>query len=433
MAGEPAVRVAVIGAGWAGLSAAVELASRGISVTVFEASRHLGGRARRVVLDNADLDNGQHILIGAYAATLAMIARVGVDVDAALSRLPLELSYADGFRLRAPRLPAPLNLLAGFLTARGLTLSESIAAARLMQSLKATRFRVQPDRSVAQLLAEHRQGERARRYLWEPLCVSALNTPAERASAQVFANVLRDGLTGSREASDLLIPRLDLSRLFAEPAATYVSAHGGEVLTGTPARALIAETGKYRVNEHRWLFDNVILATAPQHAGTLLGDNALHRPLRAQLDAFAYEPICTCYLGYPASTRLPRPMLGFQGGLLQWLFDRGQLGGPDGLFAAVISASGEHEQLSNDLLASRVHQEISAAMPGLSAPTNFRVITERRATFACTPGLSRPGTRTALPGLLLAGDYVGGGDVLSDYPGTLEAAVRSGLAAAAAI
>ena len=106
-------RVAVVGAGWAGLAAAATLAERGHPVTVFEASRSLGGRARRVTIDGVDLDNGQHILIGAYAEALRLMRLVGADPERLLVRLPLELRYASGFHLRAPPLPAPLHLLAG--------------------------------------------------------------------------------------------------------------------------------------------------------------------------------------------------------------------------------------------------------------------------------------------------------------------------------
>jgi len=227
---------AVVGAGWAGLAAAVTLAERGVRATVFEASRSLGGRARRVSIDGVDLDNGQHVLIGAYRETLRLMRQVGADPDKLLLRLPLELRYADGFHLRAPRLPYPLNLLTALLRANGLDLAQDFAALRFMASLRAREFRIEPDCTVARLLDEHSQTGALRTRVWEPLCVSALNTPVERASAQIFVNVLRDGLTGARQASDLLIARTDLGRLFPEPAAEYVKARGGAIELGTPVR-----------------------------------------------------------------------------------------------------------------------------------------------------------------------------------------------------
>ena len=416
-------RVAVIGAGWAGLAAAVTLAERGVPVTVFEASRSLGGRARRVSVDGVDLDNGQHVLIGAYRETLRLMRLVGADPDKLLLRVPLELRYADGFHLRAPRLPYPLNLLGALLGANGVGLAQSFAALRFMASLKVGGFRVDPDRSVAQLLDEHGQSGALRTHLWEPLCVSALNTPVAAASAQVFVNVLRDGLTGSRAASDFLIARTDLGRVFPEPAAEFVKARGGTIEPGVLVRRIGRVPGGFRINEAHE-FSGVVIACGPQHAGQLLVQLPELADALSRINAFSYEPIVTCYLQYPESVVLPSPMLGFSGGVLQWVFDRGRLGGPKGLLAAVISASGPHEELSKEALVSKIHVELHVALGALPDMLWSQVITEKRATFSCSPGLKRPEGATAVSGLLLAGDYIA-----SEYPGTLEAAVRSGVAA----
>jgi squalene-associated FAD-dependent desaturase len=416
-------RVAVVGAGWAGLAAAVTLAERGVPVTVFEASRSLGGRARRVSIDGVDLDNGQHVLIGAYRECLRLMRLVGADPERLLMRLPLELRYADGFHLRAPRLPYPLNLAAALFGATGLPISESASAVGLMASLRLRNFRVDPDRPVAKFLDEHGQSGALRTHLWEPLCVSALNTPVASASAQVFANVLRDGLTGKREASDFLIARSDLGRVFPQPAADYIRAHGGEIRLGEPVRRLARFPGGFRVND-ALEFSSVVIALAPQHAAQILVQLPELADALSRINSFGYEPIVTCYLQYPESVSLPSPMLGFTRGVLQWVFDRGRIGGPKGLLAAVISASGEHEALSKESLVSRIESELQAALGPQPKILWSQVIAEKRATFSCRPGVARPPGTTALPGLLLAGDYVA-----SDYPGTLEAAVLSGVAA----
>jgi len=415
-----------VGAGWAGLAAAVTLAEHGVPVTVFEASRSLGGRARRVSIDGVDLDNGQHVLIGAYRETLRLIRKVGADPDKVLLRMPLELRYADGFHLRAPRLPYPLNLLAALVGARKLPFSQAFAAMRFLLSLRVRNFRVEPDCSVARLLDEHAQTGMLRSHLWEPLCVSALNTPVDLASAQVFVNVLRDGLTGRREASDLLIARTDLSRLFPEPAAEYVKARGGTIELGEPVHRIARMPNGFRLNDAQ-MFSSVVVACGPHQAGQLLVQLPELADALSRISAFSYEPIVTCYLQYPESVSLPAPMLGFNGGIAQWVFDRGRLGGPKGLLAAVISASGAHEELTKDKLASRVAIELEAALGELPRPQWTQVITERRATFSCAPALARPEALAAVPGLMLAGDYVA-----SEYPGTLEGAVRSGVAAARA-
>lgn len=425
------MHVGVLGAGWSGLAAAAALADAGLTVEVFEAARQVGGRARRVPQDGFELDNGQHILLGAYADTLAAMRRVGADPEALLLRLPLALEFSDRFRLAAaPALPAPLNLAAGLVTARGLPAADKLLAAAMLARLKLRGFRVRPDISVAALLSAHRQGSAARRFLWEPLCIAALNTAPEHASAAVFAAVLRDAFDRGRRDSDLLVPRADLSRLFPEPAAAFVLARGGRVHLGAAAGPLARDGDGVGFdaagNSHR--FDAVVCALPPPRAAETL--QALARPdLLDCLNGFAFEPIVTCYLHYPHEVRLPRPMLGMDGGIGQWAFDRGALGGPPGQLAVVVSAAARLREYDAPRLAALLHAELAELMPGLPAPVGHRVISERRATFRCTPGLRRPDVaECADAGVYLAGDHM-----VADYPATLEAAVRSGLAAARAI
>jgi squalene-associated FAD-dependent desaturase len=418
-------RVAIIGGGWAGLAAAVTLAERGIKAHVFEAARHLGGRARRVAVEGIAVDNGQHILIGAYRETLRLMREVGVDVDRALLRMPLELRLASGFRMKAPRWPAPLHLAGALAGARGLTLSEKWAALRFMRSLRRSHYRLDADVPVAELLVHHRQPDAVRAKLWEPLCVAALNTPSAAASAQVFANVLRDTFEGDRAASDLLLPRADLGALFPDAAATYVRERGGVVSTDTAVRSLVQEAGRGWAVDALGSFDAIVVACAPRHAAPLLGTLEPLEPLAVSLSSLTFEPIYTCYLQYPESIGLPFPMIGFESGPVHWAFDRGALSGRAGLVAAVTSASGPHEDGNHSAFTREAHHALSTVVPGLPQPRWSRVIAERRATFACTPGLHRPANETAINGLFLAGDYTA-----SDYPGTLESAVRSGVRAA---
>ncbi|MGD9951229.1 MAG: hydroxysqualene dehydroxylase HpnE [Burkholderiales bacterium] len=401
-----AARVAVVGAGYAGMAAAVTLAQRGARAVVFESGPVPGGRARRVTTGGRTLDNGQHILVGAYATLFSLMRAVGVPADAVL-RMPLELRYADGTRLRRLFLPEPLGLLGGLLSARGLPWRERLGAVRFMLTLRRLGFRLAPDCSVQQLLERHGQDGRIGHYLWKPLCVSALNTPPERASANVFLAVLRDTLAGGDDASDLLLPRVDLSKLFPEPAAAWLAAQGSELRLGETVREL---------EPLRTAFDAVILAVGPHQLKVLAP--ALARE-------FEYQPIYTCYLQYSPGTRLPLPMLGLAQGVVQWVFDRGALGGDKGLLAAVISAQGDHQQMTHDELAAACHREIAAALPSLPEPQWTQVIAEKRATVAVGAGLERPGATTALPGVFLAGDYTD-----PEYPPTLEAAARSGVRAA---
>lgn len=423
--------VAIIGAGYAGMAAAVELVSQGIPATVFEASRTLGGRARKVEskdFQDVSLDNGQHILLGAYSETLRLMHMVH-PADLPLKRLPLRLEYPGKLRIAASCLPAPLHLAVALLGAQGLNWAEKFAAVRFMQALKHAHFRLADDTSVLNLLETHAQPRRLRDYLWEPLCIAALNTPVANASAQVFVNVLRDSLAAESQTSDLLLPLTDLSTLFPDAAERYIAAYGGQVLRNTPVHAIHREDHDFSLrckddNAHG-PYSHVIIAVAPYHLAALTGKLTGLDKITKNIDTFTWEPIITCYLAYPAQMRLPQPMIGHAGGLTQWLFDRGQTGGTPGLFAAVISAQGRHLELTREELASRVHEEIQGIVPDLPTPLWSQTITEKRATFACTPKLVRPATTTPMPGLLLAGDYIA-----SDYPATLESAIRSGINAA---
>ncbi len=395
--------VAVIGAGYAGMAAAVTLAERGIPVTVFEAGPVPGGRARRVISQGHELDNGQHVLVGAYSELWRILRTVGVPQDALL-RLPLEIRYARDFSFRALWFPAPFDLLVGLLAAKGVSLGERLGAVRFLAALKRARFRVEPDISFLQLLKQHGQDGAIGRYLWAPVCVAALNTPIEQASANVFLAVLRDTLAGPPGSSDLLLPRVDLSRLFPEPAAEFVKSHGGEIQLRTTIH-----------NLSELKFDAVIVAVGPHQLNQLLPD----------APEYSYQPIYTCYLQYPDNVSLPFPMLGLAEGFVQWVFDRGALTGESGRLACVISAQGDHQQMTHDELAETCARELARTFPTLPPPQWSQVIAEKRATIACTSSLRRPKPDTGIEAVYLAGDYVD-----PEYPPTLEAAVRSGVRAA---
>ncbi len=416
-------RVAIVGAGYAGMAAAVTLAAEGVAATVFEAGPVPGGRARRVRSGGEDFDNGQHLLVGAYRELFRLMRVVGVP-DHAVLRVPLELRYAhDAFVMRVPRAPGAIGLLAGLLLARGVALGERLGAVRFVLSMRRSGFRVAPDCTVAELLARHRQDGAIGGFLWGALCVSALNTPPAKASANVFLAVLRDTLAGGAGATDLVFSRVDLSSLFPEPAASYVAQRGGELRLRSPVRRIVREGDRLRVEGQD--YDHVIIACAPQQLAALIeGLPELSGAARAAA-AYDYQPIYTCYLRYPRRVGLPSPMLGFAQGPVQWVFDREALNGETGRLACVISAEGDHSRLSHDELANACHRQLRDALPDLPEPTASQVIAEKRATIACTPGLARIEPRTALAGVTLAGDYAD-----PEYPPTLEAAVRSGVRAA---
>lgn len=435
------MKVAVIGAGWAGLAAATTLHEAGAQVTVFEAGRTPGGRARRVVHPAfaADLDNGQHVLLGAYSETLALMRRLGRNPDQMLMRRPLRLASLDGgLRLCAPPLPAPWHAAVALFAARGLTWADKLAALRLIRSLRACAWCPPHAWTVAQLLAHHAQPESLVRQIWAPLCVAMLNTPPERAGAGLFARVLQDTLDGGPRDSDLLLPCVDLSALWPDVAARQVT-----VRYGNTVRRLQPDEHWVDVNGER--FDAAVLATPPSVAARLLGAALSVRGAQGLLEAlqgFTYMPIATLNLRLAGPWPLPEPMLMLRedparGHAGQWLFDRSRLTGRgEQAELAIVSSAAQSlvEAPRETAIAALVEQVREQAahpatgLPPMPAVREAELLVEKRATFAATPLLARPLNRTPWRSLTLAGDWTDTG-----YPGVLEGAVRSGLQAARAL
>ncbi|MDQ7969226.1 MAG: hydroxysqualene dehydroxylase HpnE [Oxalicibacterium faecigallinarum] len=428
--------IAVIGGGWAGCTAAVELADAGFHITLFESSRTLGGRARTVSVHDQLLDNGQHILLGAYADTLAQLRKVGVDPESALLRLPLQMRYpagCDGMDFLAPRLPAPLHMLVALFRASGLARDDKMALARFSTSARWMDWQLNEDCDVLTLLERFDQTERLIRLLWRPLCIAALNTPIEQASAQVFLNVLRDSLGAKkRTASDMLLPRIDLSSLYPERAAAYVQNLGSKVTIGCSIKNILKTDDGWALQKsigETQTFDGIVLATSPSIASGLLQSID-----DIPIPAMTFEPITTCYLQYTKETSLAQPMFALLddpaiGHWGQFVFDRGQLQDDNkGLLAVVISTANAATDLTHSELIQAVAAQLADALqqPQLAQPLWGQVITEKRATFSCTPSLQRAEEKTAHASFALAGDYLN-----SPYPATIESAVRSGKKAAA--
>lgn len=397
----------------------------GHTVSLYEASRHWGGRARGGLAvqmpesnETTVLDNGQHILLGAYTDCLQLMRTVGVAPEQVLLRLPLTLVDAQGQGLRLPAWPSPWHALAGVLLAKGWRWRDKASLLRACVAWQRMGMVCDMSASVADLCRG--LSDTIRLQLMEPLCVAALNTPLHQASGQVFLRVLQDGLLGGPGASDLLLPRTHLSALLPQPAVAWLQQHGAHVQPGQRVRSLQAIGPAWQVDGHR--HDRVILATACRDAIRLLQANAIDAPQwLACAQGLRYEAITTVY-AHTRQARLATPMVLLHSSAeepAQFAFDRAALGGPSGLLALVVSASeGDNERLTVQVLAQARRQ---LHLPALQA---LKTVTERQATFACTPGLQRPAPEVA-DGLLACGDYVQG-----PYPATLEGAVRSGLAAA---
>lgn len=419
--------VVVVGAGWAGLAAAVELSARGLPVTLLEAAPMAGGRARSVRHDGRTFDNGQHLLLGAYRDTRALLARIGVREADVFARTPLELRMRDAaegdLHLRAGSLPGRLHLAQALLGASGLALRERW---RWLRAADRLRRAPAPELTVSAWLDAAGQPPRMRRQLWEPLCLAALNTPAGIASAALFHRVLEDAFAGP-EQSALYLPSRALGRVLPDPAAAFLRAHGANTRYGTRVRHLSVRDGRISGLELRngetLEADTVVLACGPHDSARLLAAHAETSEIAERLTGLEMLPIATIYLDYGPEVYLETAMQGLLGGPLQWIFDRG-LGGEPGLFAGVISGSGPHMALDNETLAATAQHQLGQHFPSLGHARSAWVVRERRATFAATPAAEalRPTPETPLHGLWLAGDHLATG-----LPATLEGAVHSGL------
>lgn len=433
MSGEGVLRVAVVGAGWAGLAAARRASTRGHGVTLFEMAPSAGGRARRLPESASPraglaLDNGQHILIGAYSATLGLMRELGIEENAVLHRRPLALLDARGHGLALPPGPALVAFARGALTARGWTLRERLALLGCAAGWLARGFRCDPNWTVARLTRNVPVG--LRRRLIDPLCVAALNTPAEAASAQVFLRVLRDALFAGPGASDLLLPRVDLGALLPDAGIARLRERGATVRLSQRVQSIARSGDGWSVDGEA--FDAVLLAAAAGESARLVEPIAPEWSRTAA--ALRHEPIVTVLL-QADRVRLPAPMVALDDGPdapAQFLFDLGQLRDPQrepgaqGVIAAVISGAAPWVERGMEATASAVKVQVATQVADWlgGPPTILRSFTEKRATFLCTPGLQRAPMRIA-PRLLACGDHVDG-----PYPATIEGAVRSALAAA---
>ena len=455
-------KLSIIGAGWSGLACAVAATQAGWQVELFEAANEAGGRARSLEQSFAGvpLDNGQHILLGAYRDTLALMRTVGVNPDDVLLRLPLDLRTADWLGLKLPTgllgghannfLPAswPADLSASDLTTSlpnsllgtldafwkllvGVAFAKGWSALdkwRLMQAgwrWQGSGVTCDATWSVHQLCEASKLTTNVVQGLIEPLCLSALNMPLQSASAAVFLRVLHDAMFSGIGSSDLLIPKTDLGALFPQACVKWLRQHGTQVHLGR--RFTQDDLAQWLAESGTTTKRALVIACPAWEAARLT--QTVAPTWSAQAQALSHTAIATVYLQCHDAgfTGLNRPMVALRmhpNAPAQFVFDRGALCQQHGLLAAVVSASErEREQIST-----QVQQQVAEQL-GLKQLSVVQTVVEKRATFACLPhtfeGPDQAGVKPDIfvaPNIFACGDYVRG-----PYPATLEGAVRSGL------
>jgi len=446
------MKVAVIGAGFAGLAAAVDLQERRHQVTLLERRGVLGGRATsyRDAVSGEDVDNGTHLMVGAYAATFDLVRRAGAE-DLLLFQDDLHIDYVDDrgrSSLDCPPLVAPLHLIAGLV---GLRLPWAVRGQALRLWL-AVRFGKPPlGLTLAEYFRQTGQGPEARRLLWDPLATAILNEAPERAAAILFYNVYREAFLTRRDASRLVFLRRGYAELH-ERVARYFQHRGGILRRRALAEAIAVEGGRARGVRYSqraetredirrgkaavegFVDADAVVAAVPWNAAPALVPEPLRdRPPFAGLSRLGGSPIVSVEM-WLDKVVVDAPMVGLRDSEMEWVFDKGALygrSGPPQHLAFIVSAARRSTGRTNPELVASAEASLRRYFPAMAgaAVTRSLVLREADATFASDPEAEaqRPGPVTPLRGLYLAGDWTATG-----LPATIEGAVRSGLAAARA-
>jgi len=418
-------KVIVIGGGFAGLTAAAYLTKNNFKVTLLEASPKLGGRAYsfKDIDTNVLLDNGQHILMGCYVETLNFLSLIGASEKFYFQKR-LEINFIkEGFKiLPLKSFPSiyPLDLMIGMLRFNALTLSERSKLLKLFLKLPFYSSKKLSQLNIKQWLENENQSKNIQDTFWRILAVGALNTSLDKASAKIFADVLKQIFLSNKTSATIILPKYGLSESYGKDAEEFIRKNGGELYLSESVNKLVRKddilTEVHSSKKNYSDFDYVISAIPAFSLSRMIDHN-----LPIGVPEFSYSPILNIHI-WLKENNFPEGFFGFMNSPLHWVFNKGTH------LNIVISDADELVNISDEELMSIVKTEMKKYF--LLNPdmiSNYKIIKEKRATFIPSNDIleKRPQQKTDIKNLILAGDWVDTG-----LPSTIESAVKSGRVAA---
>lgn len=452
-------KVIIIGGGFAGLSAAVELSSAGFPVTLIEQRRFLGGRAYSFFDKNSglELDNGQHILMGCYEQTFRFLEKIGASDNLFFQKnLCVDFLDTNGntYRLDCLPLPAPLHILSGILRFKAISISERI---RMLNMAKGVLFgnatNTAHDLTITEWLKRLGQGEKARETLWDIVTLATMNEHPDQSSAAIFRNVMKHAFFSYRRDSRIVLPVVPLSKMFTEAAEIYIRKNGGSIEKGSAVSALLTDNNSVsgvKLKDGRVFRGDYYISAVPYYSvqrlfagiegtkGTVFSGTEFNSvpnvPFVPSIPGLSPSPIISIHLLFNKSLT-EYSFAALLNSPIQWVFNKEKIfrdAAYRGLLSIVISGAHQYIDVSSEELVEMALRELKKVIPATSTAKLLRskVIKERHATFSPQPGIDkhRPSQKTAIKNLFLAGDWTDTG-----LPATIEGAVLSGHKCAKAI